>query len=259
MPAKKLHVHTLPRLVAPAELRESTVVVIDLLRATTTITQALASGAVDVVPFLEVADAAAAAEKEGRGQVLLGGERRGMKIDGFDLGNSPAEYTPEVVAGKRVFLTTTNGTRALDHARLARRVLCGALVNLSVIVEFVRGEPRVDILCAGTGGEPTREDELAAGAIVYLLTEGELPAAGNAWELNDGAVAARSGWESVLQGAREQGLPLSQQVALELRETPGGRNLLGIELDQDLVDCADVDRWNVLGELDVREWRIVVR
>ena len=97
---------------------------------------------------------------------MLGGERRGKRIEGFDLGNSPAEYTPEAVGGRRVFITTTNGTRALHHARLARRVVVGAFVNLSAVVASVRDEPRVDILCAGTDGSETREDILAAGAIV---------------------------------------------------------------------------------------------
>src|SRR3954465_15695727 len=101
-----LHVHKLPQAVDERELAGSTVIVIDLLRATSTICQALASGAREVVPFLEIKDALAAAETAGRENVVLGGERSGGKIPGFDVGNSPAEYTPDLVASKRVFITT---------------------------------------------------------------------------------------------------------------------------------------------------------
>src|SRR5215218_3513126 len=117
MPSHYLRVHKLPQAVDREELVGSTVVVVDLLRATSTICQALAAGATEVVPFLEVSQALEAAEKHGRRDIVLGGERGGKRIDGFDLGNSPAEYTPATVGGRRVFFTTTNGTRALDHAR----------------------------------------------------------------------------------------------------------------------------------------------
>ncbi len=116
MASRQLNVHTLPSHVSEEELADSAVVVIDLLRASTTICQALASGAREVVPFLEVDAALAAAAAElRRGDIVLGGERRGGKIPGFDLGNSPAEYTREAVGGRRVFITTTNGTRAMDR------------------------------------------------------------------------------------------------------------------------------------------------
>src|SRR6188768_1522893 len=98
-----IRVHNLPGDVDARELAGSTVIVIDLLRATTTICQALASGATEVVPFREIDEALAAAAKVGRDQVVLGGERGGLRIAGFDLGNSPKEYTPEAVGGRRVF------------------------------------------------------------------------------------------------------------------------------------------------------------
>src|SRR3954468_21131840 len=155
MPNHHLRVHKLPKDVDEKELAGSTVVVIDLLRATSTICQALASGAREVVPFLEIEDAFTAAKGEDRADIVLGGERRGGKIPGFDVGNSPAEYTPQVVGGKRVFITTTNGTRAMHHARLASRVVLGSFLNLSAIVASVKDEPTIDILCAGTDGSET--------------------------------------------------------------------------------------------------------
>src|SRR4051812_18616041 len=164
-----LRVHQLPRDVREKDLAASCVVVIDLLRATSTICQALASGAREVVPFLEIDEAIAAAKHHNRATIVLGGERSGGKIPGFDVGNSPSEYTPEVVGGKRVFITTTNGTRAMYHARTARRVVLGCFLNLSAVVASIKDEPRVDILCAGTDGGETGEDILAVGGVAHTL------------------------------------------------------------------------------------------
>jgi 2-phosphosulfolactate phosphatase len=239
----ELRVHKLPQDVTPAELAGSTVVVIDLLRASSTICQALASGATDVVPFLEVEEALAAAAGS-QANVVLGGERRGKRIDGFDLGNSPSEYTPASVGGRRVFLTTTNGTRALDHARQARRALVGSFLNLSALVASIRDEPRIDILCAGTDGVESREDILAAGAIVERL----LPRDRSAWQLNEAAQAALAEWQS-----------RGEDLAVELRSTPGGRNLLEIGMDHDLADCARIDALAVVPELDIPTRRIKAR
>jgi 2-phosphosulfolactate phosphatase len=249
----RLKVHPLPQLVVENALVGGTTVVIDLLRASSTICQALASGAVEVVPFLEIAGARAAAElTSDRDQILLGGEREGLRIAGFDLGNSPAEYTSEAVAGRRVFLTTTNGTRALDHARHARRIVVGALVNLSAVVASLRKEPQIDILCAGTGGEVTREDVLAAGAMV----EGLVAERDEVWQLNEPAKTARRNWQGLVAAARASGRSLSEHLAIELRDTPGGRNLLSIGMDHDLAACARIDAVDVLPELNVCAWRI---
>jgi 2-phosphosulfolactate phosphatase len=206
------------------------------------------------VPFLEVDETLAAAAKFDRGEVVLGGERSGGKIKGFDLGNSPSEYTPQTVGGRRLFITTTNGTRALFHARLARRVLVGAFVNLSAVAQSVKDEAKVAVLCAGTGGDVTREDILAAGALVQRV--GQLR---KTYTIRNAAAnSALREWEDVVAAADASGRTIPEQVARELRETTGGRNLLGIGLDGDLVDCSQVDRLNVVPELDVRAWRIHV-
>ena len=252
MHERQLRVHELPSHVAEEELAGSAVVVIDVLRATTTICAALAAGAREVVPFLEVEETLAAAEREGRSNVVLGGERSGGRIAEFDLGNSPSEYTPETVGGRRVFITTTNGTRALHHARQGRRVVVGSLLNLSAVVASIQEEFRIDIVCAGTDGRETDEDILAAGAIVSGICY--LPSAD--WHLSDAAAMAGAKWSLINAKARAVGRSTSEQVALELRDTPGGRNLLGIGLDQDLVDCAQIDRLNAVPELDVPSWRI---
>ena len=137
-----------------------------------TICQALASGAREVVPFLEIDEALAAAEKAGARTLFLGGERKGLRIEGFDLGNSPAEYTAE---------RDSTGGRCLSRRRMARGRCsmrdwrssrgCGFVVNLSAVVASLKDEPRIDILCAGTDGDETREDILLAGAIVHKLSQ----------------------------------------------------------------------------------------
>jgi 2-phosphosulfolactate phosphatase len=250
-----LRVHNLPKNVDQRELEGSTAIVIDLLRATTTICCALAAGASEVVPFRTVEETLAAAEKAGRDQVVLGGERGGRRIEGFDLGNSPAEYTPAIISGRSVFITTTNGTQALYHARLASRVILGSFLNLSAVIASVKYEPRVDILCAGTDGCETREDILTAGAIVERIsTESKVPV-----DSNDATTTARAEWDAVIRAADTAGRSISDQLALELRHSAGGRNLIDIGLDQDLIDCTRIDRLNVVPELDVHNWRITSR
>ncbi|MGD9636244.1 MAG: 2-phosphosulfolactate phosphatase [Pirellulales bacterium] len=239
----ELRVHNLPQQIAPEALALSTVVVIDLLRATSTICQALAAGATEVVPFLEIDEAFAAAAAD-RANIVLGGERHGHRIEGFDLGNSPSEYTPGTVGGKRVFITTTNGTRALYHARQAKRVLAGSFLNLSALVVSVQNAPRVEFLCAGTDGVESREDILAAGAMLEKL----LDKPGAEWQLDSGAKNALHEWQS-----------RGSDLAVELRTTPGGSNLLEIGHDHDLIDCARTDALTVVPELDVAAWRITAR
>jgi len=129
---RQIDVYLLPALVEPADLAGKAVAVIDVLRATTTIIQALAAGAAEVIPCLEVEEARRIAVPLG-GRAVTGGERGGKQIPGFDLGNSPAEFTPERVAGKTVVFTTTNGTRAMQRCKEARRVLVAAFTNLSAV------------------------------------------------------------------------------------------------------------------------------
>lgn len=244
--SKTLAVHNLPTEVDPQELAGATVVVIDLLRASTTICTALANGALEVRPFLEVEETLQAARELDREEILLGGERGGKLIPGFDIGNSPAEYTAERVRGKRLLFTTTNGTRALNHARVAKRVIVGALANLSVVVEVIHNDENVQILCAGTGGKETREDILAAGAFVERLVLADPD-----WQLASKAESAQQEWQAT--GRKDV-----DSLAAELRETSGGKNLLEIGHEQDLHDCARVDLLRVVPEFDAANGRIVL-
>lgn len=249
--SRTLRVHLLPSLVTPEELAGRAVVVIDVLRATTTIIHALAQGASAVIPCLEVEDARKAAEKLGSA-ALLGGERGGRAIAGFDLGNSPTEYQSERVSGKTIVMTTTNGTRAMLRCQAARRVLIGAFVNFSAICEQLRDEPHIDLLCAGTDNQVTREDVLFAGAVVddIVRCAAAIPAA-DAIELNDQALIALDAWRAAINDLRDA-LPLAEH----LRSSRGGRNLIDIGHEHDIDIAAHIDRFSHVPELDVRAWQI---
>lgn len=222
----------LPALVEPEELAGGTAVVIDVLRASTTMIHALAHGAARIIPCESVAEARAVATRFPRQEVLLGGERGGGKIDGFDLDNSPRCYTPEVVAGKTIVFTTTNGTLALRRAAAADTVLVGALVNLRAVVSRLWDRPGpVHLLCAGTDGCLTAEDILCAGLLVLHLTSPET--AGKRWRLDVRAEMARD------FARRHGGSPAD--ILRTLRESRGGRNLLELGFEADLPVAARLD------------------
>jgi 2-phosphosulfolactate phosphatase len=249
---KTLRVHFLPQLTSREELRGATVVVIDVLRASTTIAQALSAGAREVLPFGEVEHLRQVATEYDRESIVLGGEREGLKIDLFDLGNSPAEYTADSVGGKSVLFTTTNGTRAMQQCGDAFRVLIGSLVNLTAVCDEVFDVLNLHLLCAGTAGQVTREDVLAAGAIAYNLSRRK----GANRRYDDGALVAQAAWRGVVAGAVGQGIPIGERVAEELRATQGGRNLLEIGQGSDLESAGAVDSLPVVPELDVAGCRI---
>jgi len=251
MPAaefRTVSVHLLPDLVEPQQLAGKTAVVIDVLRATTTIITALDSGAREVRPCLEVADArakAAAAENP-----LLGGERGGLRIEGFQLGNSPAEYDARTVRDRSVIFTTTNGTRAMMRCKLARRVLVAAFVNLSAVCRELTSEREIEIVCAGTDGHVTREDTLLAGAIVDDLSRlTDLPL-----KTNDQADIAADAWRSAV--GQMTGSSILGQA---LRASRGGRNLIEIGHENDIDLAAQIDKFDLVAELDLQSWRITGR
>lgn len=205
-------------------INNKTVIVIDVLRATTTITVALAAGCLEVIPVLTPEEAIEMRARLGDERVLLGGERNALKIPGFDLGNSPREYTPEIVAGKRLIITTTNGTRAIRRAAGGHQVFLGAMVNApSVATAAARGEEDITIICSGTKDRFSLEDFLAAGFIVDRLT------ALNGFTLRDGARAARDYY-----------LYRRDDPAAALKESYHGRLLEELGLGEDLEFCSRV-------------------
>ena len=241
-----INVHLLPALVEPHELVGRTVVVIDVLRATTTIIHALAAGAKEVVPLLEVEEARQLAAKL-PGQAVLGGERGGQRIEGFDLGNSPLEYTPAAVGGKTLVFTTTNGTRAMLRCKQAHRILIVAFVNFSAVCRELAEEQQIDIVCAGTDGHVTREDTLLAGAIVEDCRSSRK----ESFVCNDQAEIAADAWRTAVGS-----LSGRDPLAAALRESRGGRNLIEIGQENDIDLAAQIDRFDVVPELNITAWRI---
>jgi 2-phosphosulfolactate phosphatase len=241
----QLDVYLLPTLAEPVELSGQTVVVIDVLRATTTIAHALAAGATQVIPCLEIDEARKLAANL-HNNIVLGGERGGLPIAGFDLGNSPAEYTPERVAGKTVVFTTTNGTRAMQRCRHASRVLIGGFVNFSAICRELSGTAEIALVCAGTDGHVTREDTLLAGAIVDDLFRTK------DYELNDQADIAADAWRTAVR------VMTDRPLGLMLRDSRGGRNLIETGQENDIDLAAQMDKFDLVPQLDLSTWRITV-
>jgi|CXWL01.1.fsa_nt_gi 2-phosphosulfolactate phosphatase len=241
-----VHVHFLPELVDAGQLTGEPVVVIDVLRATTTIAHALAAGASCVIPCVDVDEALRLRAKFGD-DARLGGERGGRRIEGFDFGNSPEEYTEVTVKGKTLIFTTTNGTRAMKSAAGARRVLLAAFVNLSAVCDKIAGEERIDIVCAGTNRQITREDVLLAGAIIEQVIRGE-----GQPTLNDQATIALDSWRRFSRELAEHKVPLLES----LRNSHGARNLIEIGLERDIEIAAQLDKLEVVPELDLATWRI---
>lgn len=239
-------VHWLPILFSPNDLRGGVVVVIDVLRASTTITQALAAGANAVIPCGEVAEAQAKSANLPRDSVLLGGERSGVKITGFDLGNSPLEYTKERIAGRTVFFTTTNGTKALLRCELAERIVIGSFANLQAVAKAVSqtGLP-VHLVCAGTDGKLSAEDILCAGALVSEMKNqfGETILAEND--------ATRMAFE--LYSVHS---PNEATLIEALRESTGGRNLMALGYQPDIEWAAKRNRFDSVPEYNQETGRI---
>lgn len=168
-----------------SKIKGKIVVVIDMLRATSVITTALANGANRVIPLLTVEEAFEKG-KELKVNYLLGGERRAVLIDGFHLSNSPLEYKEQVVRGKDIILSTTNGTRAINNCLSAKKILIGAMINGRAIAERLK-ELQEDVVFvnAGTLGEFSMDDFICAGYMINCLTEG------HEHELSDIATTAK--------------------------------------------------------------------
>ncbi len=245
---RPLFVHLHVRLLDPAVVAGVTVIVIDQIRASVTMTAALSARAPFIEPVLTVEDAftrAAALRADGI-PALIGGERAGIAVPGFDLDNSPRNYTEARIAGRPLVFTTSNGTASLLHVRRAHRILVGSLSNLSAIVDAVATDPRpVHILCAGTRDEISLDDCLPAGAMVQRLT-----AMGRTLGSDDSARMCLSLWRDTL--ASKGG------IASTLRESRGGRNLSRIGLDADIDFCALVDHLPVLPTFDAASGRIAL-
>ncbi len=224
------NVFLLPELVTDsATLQGSCSVVIDVLRATTTIVHALGNQATSITPVISVEQARLMAAQS---ECLLGGERDCIRLAGFDLGNSPAEYSQRLVQGRQIALTTTNGTRAMMACLEADSILIAAFANRSAVADAIAQYPRVNILCAGTNGEITLEDTLLAGA---------LAAGRNSDQQNDQASIAMELWQQCQQDADP-----SSNIERKLLQSRGGKNLQQAGMVSDITLCAQLDTHSIV-------------
>jgi len=147
-------------------------VVIDVLRATSVITTALNNKAQCVIPMKTVEEAQNLYAASDASKTLRGGERNALKIEGFDLSNSPLEYQQQVIEGKTIIITTTNGTNAIENVKGAKEVVLACFRNAQAVVDYVAQSGKdVAIVCAGTEGRFSLDDGLCAGMLIELLRQ----------------------------------------------------------------------------------------
>ena len=212
----------------PDKLPNRTVVVIDILRAGSVIVHALSQGATEVIPVTTVEEAFERGKTFPPGTTLLGGERGSRKIEGFDLGNSPEEYTAERVRGKRVILTTTNGTKAFHLVSAATEIFVGSFFNVTETANrcLQRGR-NILLFASGSRGHFSLEDSVFGGMLVDRM----LKRAGKSIHLSDASRAAHVLYQR-FEGNLVEAFLLSNH----------GRDLVELGLGDDLATCSKIDQ-----------------
>ena len=223
------------------DLSETTCVVFDVLRATSSMVTALANGADAIIPVSEITDALEI--KRNEPDVLLAGERDGLRIQAnltggidFDLGNSPREFTKEKVAAKKIVMTTTNGTRALRSCSHAKTVLVSSFLNLKATREYLqtRNPLHLVVICSGTFEQPALEDVLAAGALCDHFDRN----------------ACKPDYSDSVGMAVNLFLIAASDLAPVLAQSRNARRLLSRpELRDDVAYCAQRDIYNFVAEM----------
>ncbi|MCP4457479.1 MAG: 2-phosphosulfolactate phosphatase [Cytophagales bacterium] len=218
-----------PDLIHQHELAGKIVVVVDIFRATSCIVTGLANGVAAIKPVGEI-DEALELGKQG---YAMAGERGGKKVDGFDMGNSPFEYMGKELVGKKVAISTTNGSKAILKSDGAQEILVGAFLNLKATVGYLLDASRsIVILCAGWKGTVNIEDTLYAGALIDELAE-EMETSG------DSAVLAHQ----LFVGNHEN----TEAIA---GESSHAKRLAGFGVEKDLVFCMTENEYNIVVKLE---------
>jgi len=208
-----------------------TTVVIDVLRASSTIITALSNGAKEIVPVGTVEFAVKVSGGIFGGQTLLGGERNTKKIEGFALGNSPSEYTAEIISGKSIVFYSTNGSRAIVKAKYSANLFICSFNNLKALAKHIKKlNEDVIILCAGNNNLFSLEDSVCAGMLVTELIAGNKTA-----ELTDASTAALALFKS-----------FGKNIFKMLSETDHGQLLINNGFEEDLKACAELDSTDVI-------------
>jgi 2-phosphosulfolactate phosphatase len=230
----RLDVFFTPSQVKPADTAGRLVVIVDVLRASTTVAAALANGAKTVIPVEGVDEVILRSKEFDRSQILLAGEQKMQPIAGFDIGNSPQAFTPAVVEGKTILITTTNGTRTLLGVQNARDIVIGSYVNFSAALAMMMvaasSDTDIAIICAGEEGSFTLEDSACAGRYVRAI-----PKRAGSMQSNDAAAASM-----VIE--KKYG----DNIAKVFEESSHGQALAAAGFGDDLTAAAQVDSYPVV-------------
>ncbi len=233
------YTHCLPDDMPRESVAGGIAIIVDVLRASTTIATALEAGAAFVKPVVEVEEAHRLRSSSG-GSWLLGGERGGVLIPGFDLGNSPAEYCRSAVDGRGIVMTTTNGTLAIERCLAAEMILVGSFLNRNavareaVLLASNQGIDEIHLVCAGTNGYKTKEDFLGAGSIIHA---GVSESSRNHL-LDSESEKASTEFFRVVDGSSDA----QSQLVESFRQSLGGKNLIELGMESDLILAAAMDQ-----------------
>lgn len=230
----KIDVILCPVTVDELYFTNKTTVVIDVLRASSVITTALQNGAKEIIPVANVEFAVKISGGMFGGQTLLGGERNTKKIEGFALGNSPLEYTPEIVNGKSIVLFTTNGTKAIVKAKFSENLFICSFLNLSAVAKhLIELNKDFEIICSGRANHFSLEDTICAGKLIS--------------EINEACT------DIVLSDSAKASLILCQSFSKDILEvfknSEHGKILMSNGFEEDLIFCSRINSSDVLPKL----------
>jgi 2-phosphosulfolactate phosphatase len=220
--ANRLEVCLTPALIPLYKVEEYIVVIIDIFRATTSISYGIENGAEAIIPVSQVEECSAYREKGL--DYLLAAERNGEVVTGFDFGNSPFSYTKDKVAGKTIVLTTTNGTHALHLSRSAKKIITGAFINITAVCNWLKQQnENVLLVCSGWKNNFNLEDTLFAGAVVEQFK-------GTDFRVDDPAIAAND----LYQLAKDD-------LNKYLKKTSHSERLKKLGIEADIEFCLTID------------------
>lgn len=214
-------------------LKDKNVIILDVLRATTTMTVALANGAKEIIPTESIATAVRVAK--GSKNSLLCGERNGKVVEGFNLGNSPLEYSQEVVKDKSLIFSTTNGTLAIIKSKFAKQCILGSFVNISAVVDYVNSaDEDFTIICSGKLNDFCLEDAVCAGMLISKLS------AGRNLEMRDSEIAVLNLCNDL---AMIVNVPSQDKILKLFHTSEHGKHLIQIGFEKDLEISSKLDSY----------------
>jgi 2-phosphosulfolactate phosphatase len=227
----KINVFLSPVIVDELYFTGKTTVVIDVLRATSTIVTALNNGAKEIIPVASIEFAVKVSGGMFGGHTLLGGERNTKKIEGFALGNSPFEYSKEVVESKSIVFYTTNGTKSIAKAKYSENLISCSFLNIGAVVKYILSLKKdLEIVCAGRNNYFSIEDSLCAGMLIS-----EIKKSINDIALNDSGRAALALFE--IYGS---------DLVKHLKQSDHGKILIDNGFEKDIEYCSQADLFDII-------------